>query len=603
MLKKYKRIIHKKLKKLNLLDSLVEHPIKENISVFEFIFLFVKFRKKQFFIWLSLSLSEVLNSVLTPFIISYLVSGIEAATRNSQNVSHFIFQGICEFLLFILILEVMHAVGDFIEANYLDPNMRYNMKSFLFKRVLNKNIDFFSNIDSGEIVTKVNSLVEECMSFVGQAVNFFIPNIISGFLFVCSFFYIDYRLGLCVLIGTIAQAINIMFLGSFSKKCSMSSFKTTSLLTNNFVDIIRNIKTIKFAHSNKREEMRFARWNLRDLIRYRKQLFSLLLLNTLMSIIFFGMCVVFFYILYKLYGQHKINIGNISFCFLSISNYLSLLFYISSDFNILLTRHGICQEAMSIVNNDNILDIRSNSIETDGNFQSIEFKNVNFSYGQHSIIQNVSLKINKGDRIGIVGPSGSGKTTILNLLTKQILPSEGQIKFNNTDYKDINTKSLLNKICVIHQNASLFNRSVAENISYLKPEAKKSDIIEAAKLAGAHTFISKLKNGYNTILNDSMGISGGQKQRIVLARAILHDADILILDESTAFLDSKTEEFVNKSIREVFKNKTLIVVAHKLKNVSDLERIVVFEYGKIIEEGSHDELMNKKSLYYNMMFG
>ena len=234
---------------------------------------------------------------------------------------------------------------------------------------------------------------------------------------------------------------------------------------------------------------------------------------------------------------------------------------------------------------------------------NIEFKDVSFKYSKkaHSVLKNVNLNVKAGENVAIVGHSGGGKTTLLNLIPRFYDIDSGEIFIDDINIKDVTLKSLRENIGVVSQDVYLFSGSVYDNIAYGKPGATKEEVIEAARLANAHNFIMELPDGYDTYVGErGVKLSGGQKQRISIARTFLKDPKILILDEATSALDNESEYIVQKSLLELAKGRTTFTIAHRLSTIIDSKRIVVLTKRGIEEEGTHNELMDKKGVYYKL---
>jgi ATP-binding cassette subfamily B protein len=233
---------------------------------------------------------------------------------------------------------------------------------------------------------------------------------------------------------------------------------------------------------------------------------------------------------------------------------------------------------------------------------SIEFQDVSFMYiDSIPVLKNVSFKAEAGKTIALVGPTGVGKTTIARLIPRFYEAGSGKILIDGIDIKDIKLSCLRKHISIVSQDVFLFNGTVLENILYGKPDATFDEVVAAAKTANAHDFIMKLKDGYNTHIGErGVKLSGGQKQRISIARAVLKNAPILILDEATSSVDTQTERLIQDALNKLMKNKTSIVIAHRLSTVENANRIIVLEEGSIIESGSHEELLKAKGLYSSL---
>jgi ATP-binding cassette subfamily B protein len=232
----------------------------------------------------------------------------------------------------------------------------------------------------------------------------------------------------------------------------------------------------------------------------------------------------------------------------------------------------------------------------------IEFRDINFNYSEEkNVFENFSITISSGQRVGLVGLSGSGKSTFVNLVLRLFDPQSGKILIDGVDIRDMSQEALHDQISLIPQDPSLFHRTLLENIRYGRLQASDREVVEAAKKANAHEFIQQIREGYDSMVGErGVKLSGGQRQRIAIARVILKDAPILILDEATSSLDSITERTIQDTLDKEMNGKTVIVVAHRLSTISHLDRILVFEHGKIVEDGSHTDLLALKGAYHRL---
>ncbi len=253
-----------------------------------------------------------------------------------------------------------------------------------------------------------------------------------------------------------------------------------------------------------------------------------------------------------------------------------------------------------------IMDIKSDIQDVDNAFKvkdlnsSLSFNDVSFTYGNkdEKVLNNINFKINKGEIFALVGPSGAGKSTLVDLIPRFYDTLSGSIKIDGKDIKDLELKSLRSLMGIVTQETFLFDDTVKANISYGVENISDDEIKDASKAANAHEFIKKLPDGYNTIIGErGVSLSGGQKQRIAIARAIVKNPPILILDEATSSLDSESEKHVQSAIENLMSERTVFVIAHRLSTVHNANKILVLENGQIVQEGKHDDLINVDGLY------
>jgi subfamily B ATP-binding cassette protein MsbA len=284
-------------------------------------------------------------------------------------------------------------------------------------------------------------------------------------------------------------------------------------------------------------------------------------------------------------------------------------------FNILTPAKAISKASYSVKNGlaaaervfevlevENEIISKKNAIDKNTFDSDITIKNVNFKYEEETVLKDFSLQVKKGQTIALVGQSGSGKSTIANLLTRFYDVNEGTISIDGTDIKDINLQSLRGLMGLVTQDSILFNDTIKANISLGKETATDDEIIEALKIANAYEFVKDLPKGIHTNIGDSGNkLSGGQKQRLSIARAVLKNPPIMILDEATSALDTESEKFVQVALENMMQNRTSIVIAHRLSTIQKADTIVVMQKGKIVEQGTHDELITLNGMYNKLV--
>ena len=259
-------------------------------------------------------------------------------------------------------------------------------------------------------------------------------------------------------------------------------------------------------------------------------------------------------------------------------------------------------KVFEILEEDNDISDTENAVSLDIK-GDIEFKNVYFGYKAYNpVLKDVSFSIKQGEMIGIVGHSGVGKSTLINLVMRLYDATSGQVLIDGTDVRDISQNSLRSQVGVVLQETYLFSGTVLDNIRYAKPDASFEEIVNAAKTANCHDFITRMPDGYNTVVGErGYNLSGGERQRIAIARAILHDPKILILDEATASLDTQTEKQIQDALDRLIKGRTTIAIAHRLSTLANADRLIVLKKGRVAEIGTHTELLQSKGVYYELV--
>jgi ABC-type multidrug transport system fused ATPase/permease subunit len=411
--------------------------------------------------------------------------------------------------------------------------------------------------------------------------------------------YLSWVLGLAVL----AWGITMFFIGKYfghvraqlSKNTSSEQSKSNAII----VDSIANYSEIKsFAN------YKYERANLLKNLRVWRHAESEEQKQKCLINLYLGLTANFSSAFIMLIGVGLFYWKEIDvtafFFILTVSHRLSgVVFGVNWAVNNLSRTFGQMNSALeTLAVEPDIID-SPNAIDMKAKKAKISFEDVNFAYknGQ-SIFKEFNLDIKEGEKVGIVGSSGAGKSTLIKLIARYFDVKEGAIKVNDVDIKVLTQESLHKHIAIIPQDVCLFNRSLFENIRYGKTDATEDEIIKAAKQASADKFIDKLDKGYQTKVGDrGVILSGGERQRIAIARAILKNAPILIFDEATSSLDSESEKYIQSSLKNLMKNKTVVAIAHRLSTLREMDRIIVLEDGKIIEQGTHQGLLRKKGRY------
>ncbi len=503
-------------------------------------------------------------------------------------------------------LEISWRIHNFAAWRSI-PHITQNIINTVYDYVSNHSYSFFQNNLTGSIISKIKGISEGYVyihnAFEYQVSKPVLSTIVSGISLLC----INSQIFFIVIIFAIIQGYVSILFGKKLNVIETAKEDNWHKIIGYIADNITNIFTI-FSYAQKSYESSKINQqyinNYKPLaLKWHKVDFIMSCLQAIIYTIF--MTILFIWIVHlKNIGQ--INIGDIAFimamAYIFIDN---MWFSINAikDFTIDLARFKSSFTIMQIPHNMIDKPDVNNLIVTTGR---IIFQNINFGYDVHNaVFNNLNLTINAGEKIGIVGHSGSGKSTLIALLLKNFKTNSGDITIDNQSIYDVSSDSLRAQIAVIPQDIMLFHRSIRDNIAYAKENATMQEIELAAKYANIHEFIMTLPDKYSTLVGErGIKLSGGQRQRIAIARAILKNAPILILDEATSSLDSQTEYEIQQSIEIMLKqnNATVIAIAHRLSTIKNLDRIVVMNNGQIVENGTFIELMTISNGYFYTMW-
>lgn len=512
-------------------------------------------------------------------------------------------------VIILIVIPILSLIHSLISYQALQTNLWMNICWQTHRFLLQQRLSFYHNEFAGRIATKVIQ--------TSQALRDSVLKIVDVFVYVSIYFgsvvflmgTADKRLIFPILTWLILYiGLQIYFIPKL-KKVSSTVAHHRSSITGKIVDSYTNITTVK-AFSSSKDELYYSKPSFQKFLNSsygQNRLLTKLgvCIQLLNYLLVFSVSLICIY----LWSKNSISLGAIAIV-ISISLRLNgMSQWIMYEVSALFQNIGTVLDGIELLNKANKKEQKTTKSDRQLINGEIEFKNIDFQYEKHSdikIINNLSLKISAGEKVGIVGRSGAGKSTLINLLLKFYDPNAGDIFLdkNNIDTLDIN--SLRKNIALVTQDTSLLHRSIKDNISYGEKEVSLEQIINAAKKAHAHNFITELKDSYNNIGYDvevgdrGVKLSGGQRQRIAIARVILKNAPILILDEATSALDSETEHAIQSSLEFLMKNKTVIAIAHRLSTIAAMDKLIVMENGKIIEIGSHSELLRKNGIYSSL---
>ena len=469
----------------------------------------------------------------------------------------------------------------------------FSLKRRIFEAMQRLSMSFFSRKQTGGLLTRVNYDTTFLQYFFHDGVPYLVVNSVQILTIGIVMFLLDWRLTLLVLVPTPVMIYVTSRLFPRIRQLYSRQYRRQSILTGLVNDVFTGTRVVK-AFGN--EEQEISRFEPRNEGVYRAVVDT----GTLQSVLFpslFALMSVGTVLIWAV-GGYWILRGSISFgTLMSFLGYLGLIYgplqFMTAVVDWWSASMNSAQRIFEVL--DAVPDVREREEpvrmpEIEG---KIEFRNVRFAYEVNNpVIHGISLSINAGEMIGLVGRTGAGKSTITNLMTRLYDADEGEILIDNVPIKDLSISDLRSQIAIVLQETYLFAGSVAENIAYGRDDATREEIIRSARAAFAHDFITALPEGYDTVIGrEGHDLSGGERQRIAIARAILRNPRILILDEATASMDSETEQNIQAALESLIEGRTVIAIAHRLSTLRQASRLFVIEHGRIAESGTHDELM------------
>ncbi len=493
---------------------------------------------------------------------------------------------------------------------YIGLSVVADLRNRLYGHILDLPISFFDNQAGGVLISRITNDVHEIQYAVSKAVTGLIRDafMVIGLIFVV--FYQNWRLAIIAFFVLPFAFLPLFIFAKVLRKLAMNTQQAMARLTIILHETFRGIRIVKAFCREKYEKQRFSERNKEYLEYARKSAWIDAMSSPLMEFIgAIGIASI------MAYGGYQVIKGNASpGGFFSFLGGLLLLY---KPVKSLSKLNSIIQKGMVALERvHRIMDQKSNIVDIPGARKidkiegHVKFSEVCFGYDDKPVLENISFEVNPGEVVALVGQSGSGKTTLVNLIPRFYDVWKGAVLVDGIDVRKMQVRSLRKHIAIVTQHSFLFNDTIRNNIAYgIQPNGKTitdDEIMEAARLACADKFIQDFPDGLNTIVGEhGIKLSGGQQQRICIARAILKNAPILILDEATSSLDSESEFEVQKALGNLMRGRTTFIVAHRLSTIQRANRIMVLSKGKIVEEGSHTELLSLKGTYsklYELQF-
>ncbi len=480
-----------------------------------------------------------------------------------------------------------------------------DIRNMLFTKSMSLPLAYHTNERKGDLISRIVSDVDEIETAVVCLLELLFREPFAVIINVATLIYLSPRLSLFSFLLVPISAFVISRIGKSLKRTAKKSQEQTSVLYSSMDEGIDGVRIIKAFNAARFIVERFKETNLKHqkLVTRtaRKKNLSPLLNETigagvLLTLVWFGGRII-------IGGSEGALSGEVFMTFIIVfSQFLRPIQNISKNISNMIKSRASQDRINEVMNLDEVVVDVPNASRISRFDKELVFKNVSFQYESELVLDEISFAIKKGQNIALVGESGSGKTTLINLIPRFYNVNSGSIEIDGQKINELRIKDLRSRMSLVSQDPILFNSSVAENIAFGESNPNREKIIEAAKIANAHSFVEKMQNGYDSLIGERGGLlSGGQKQRLSIARALYKNPEILILDEATSALDLESEKLVQEALDRVMEERTCIIIAHRLSTIRKSDLILVLDQGKIVERGNHQELLDKGG-YYKKLF-
>lgn len=548
--------------------------------------------------FLILTFLGILAWTASPLVISWIVTRLS----NTKQVDDIVWLLVAIYGVLRILDEVLWRVGELIARSF-KPQMIEGVRQRLFSSVLGRTYSFFVGSSSGRLGHWINQTTTTTNEFVDTTMWTVWGRVVGIVISAVFLFLAHWTLAVLFIVWLVALfAYNIHRGKEFGRLIAKQSDET-SKASGQVVDVIGNHLSVRVFGASAREKARLAHQQEKIIDNWRagwKQNFFTNLVKgqsaAIISIIALAMVV-------GLYANGVVQIGDIVLFIAYFGDASSSLWQLAWALDSYYRNFGTIQNALDGLNGDDerrVIDKPATIPKT----ASLELKNVRFTYPDQPdapVINSLSVHIKAGQKVGVVGHSGAGKSTLAGLLLGFYEPTGGEILINKESMAEHDPSYPRSLYSYVPQDSNLFNRSVRDNVMYARPDATEKQLIAALKQAQAYDFIQKLPEGLDTEIGErGVKLSGGQRQRLAIARAILQDVPLLLLDEATSALDSVSEQAIQKALHELMKDRTAVVIAHRLSTLRHLDSIMVLENGELAEMGSHDELVAKDGFYADL---
>lgn len=568
-------------------------------SLLSFVGQFIRLQPISFFFLFFLSLVWSIDSTVWPYLLRLIIDTLTQHEAHRalawEDLKWLLVAGVGLWVF----VEVSFRVRDFIRA-YTFPKLEADMRMAMFDHIQQHSPKYFNEHFAGSLSNKISDMTNQVPSMI-QNLLVFIPAAVSSILIVLFFSEINSLFALILTLWIVGHFSIAAFFTAKCVKLSNIHGEVRSDLAGKIVDSLTNNFAVNLFARFPFERLRIGSYQkIEQEKNHAAQHYVACMLASL-SLLFLVGTIALNGFLILFWTQDKITTGEVVQVFNTTFNVIMLLWIAGDLMPEFFKSLGIARQALSVMHDPkDVLDPPQTPALVVKRGEII-FENVSFHYGQKKLFDNKDVHIQGGEKVGLVGYSGAGKSTFVNLILRFYPVEKGRILIDGQDISRVTLDSLRQQVALIPQDPLLFHRTLEENIHYGNIQAKPEEVIQAAKDAHCDEFIKRSPQGYASLVGErGTKLSGGERQRIAIARAMLAGSPILILDEATSALDSVTENYIQDSLERLMQGRTTIVVAHRLSTLAKMDRILVFDKGKVIEEGSHNELMASGGHYAHM---
>lgn len=569
---------------------------RSNFEIIKRLLAYLKEYKMKVLVVILLMIYVMVCNILNPYLLKIAIDDYIGA----KNINGLMKIGV--FMTLLNLLAMFASRKRIRLMSSVTNNILLKIRQELYSHIQKLSFSFFDNRPAGKILARVIGDVNSLQDLFTNSVTSFIPELLTLICVAVVMFSMNFKLAIAA-ISILPLLAASMFTIEVVSRRRWQAYRQKRSNTNAYThEDFSGIKVIQSFTAEKRTSKSFLK-----LVKEMMDAFvSAVRLNDLFWPIVeissgIGTIIVFWYSV-KLYGAGRVTVGTIVAFIGYIGMFWRPIFNISNFYNTLITNFAAAERIFEILDIPPDIVSIHDAVKMPRIKGSVEFKNVTFGYEDGTVVlDNVNFKVKPGETIALVGPTGAGKTTIVNLISRFYDAQKGEVLIDGKNVKDVEIESLRSQMGIMLQDTFLFSTTIMENIRYGKLDATDEEVIAAAKAVNVHEFIMKLENGYNTVVNErGSRLSVGQRQLISFARALLANPRILILDEATSNIDTFTERLVQKGIKKLLFGRTSFVIAHRLSTIRDADRIMVIDGGRIVEEGTHEELINLRGAYYNL---